>query len=41
MNEEIKLTNVMLEAAAVASVKWPRSVSCRGNYEYSPQPGCG
>jgi hypothetical protein len=41
MNEEIELTNAMLEAAAVAAANWPQSLKCGENYEYSPQPGCG
>jgi hypothetical protein len=45
MNEEIELTNVMLEAAAVAAPKWPKGVECGKNWqhsdEHSLEPGCG
>jgi hypothetical protein len=41
MNKEVKLINAMLEAAAVASVKWPRGLSCQSSWQHSPEPGCG
>jgi hypothetical protein len=41
MNEEIELTNAMLEAAAVAAPKWPKGIRCDRNWEHSPEPGCG
>jgi hypothetical protein len=41
MSKEIELTNAMLEASAVASINWPKMLSCDRNWQHSPKPGCG